>query len=147
MDKLEPPRPMVFEGNNIPAEWKKWKRHFQFYLTATEKNDKSDTVKTSILMSCIGDKGREIYDTFEFEPKAEEATVEPSMKLDEVIKRFDEYCNPRKNTTILRHKFFTYKQGESQAFGDFVAQLKRLSADCEFNTLKDSLVVHMIICG
>ena len=137
---------MVFEGNNIPAVWKKWKKHFAFYLVATEKQGKSDLIKTSILMSCIGEKGREIYDTFEFPAKAEDAEdddADPEMVLANVIKKFDEFCNPRKNTTILRHKFFCYKQGDGQTFSDFVTQLKRLSQDCKFETLKDSLILHI----
>ena len=96
MDKLEPPKPMSFDGNNIPADWKRWKKHFNFYLTATEKNEKSDVVKTSILMSCIGEKGREIYDTFEFEAKAAPADPDPSMILDNVTKKFEELQSAEK---------------------------------------------------
>ena len=40
-------------------------KHFNnFFLTATESYFKSDKVKTSILLTCIGSKGREIYETF-----------------------------------------------------------------------------------
>ena len=146
MDKLEPPKPLSFDGNNHPADWKKWKKLFDYYITATEKNTKS-CVKTSILLSCIGEKGREVYDSFDFPAKENEEDPDPSMVLDAVVKKFEEYCNPRKNTTILRHKFFSYKQIEGQSFSDYVTQLKLLSQDCEFLTLKDSLVVLMIICG
>ena len=59
MGRIEPPKALCFDSNNLSADWKRWRKHFDFYLTATEKNDKSDTVKTSILMSCIGEKGRE----------------------------------------------------------------------------------------
>ena len=53
----------------------------------------------------------------------------------------------KENTTILRHKFFRYKQNEGQAFMSFVTELKRLSGDCEFGTLKDLLIKDVVIIG
>ena len=102
MDNLRPPPPFSFEGN-LSHAWKVWEKHFNFFLTATESDSKSDKVKTSILLTCIGSKGREIYETFAF---AEEGD---KLKLKPVLEKFTEYCNPRKNITILRHQVFTYK--------------------------------------
>ena len=109
-------------------------------MAATEKDTKGDKIKTSIFLTCIGQKGREIYETFTFEPGDE-------MKLAPVLHKFSEYCNPRKNITILRHKFFTYRQQEGQNFHDFVTELKKLSSECEFDNLQDSLIKDMIVCG
>ena len=139
MDKLEPPQAFSFDGN-VSHSWKLWLKHFDFYLAATEKDTKGDKIKTSIFLTCIGQKGREIYETFTFEPGDE-------MKLAPVLHKFSEYCNPRKNITILRHKFFTYRQQEGQNFHDFVTELKKLSSECEFDNLQDSLIKDMIVCG
>ncbi len=137
---LSPPSPFTFKGN-LAESWKQWQKALDFYLTATESDSKSDKVKTSILLTCIGEKGREIYDTFEFENAGDK------LKLKPVLKKFEEYCNPRSNTTFERHKFFTYHQEEGQTFTSFVTELKKRSAACEFDTLKDSLIKDMIICG
>ena len=69
------------------------------------------------------------------------------MRLASVLDKFSEYCNPRKNITILCHKLFTYRQHEAQNFHDFVTELKKLSSECEFETLHDSLIKDMIVCG
>ena len=61
--------------------------------------------------------------------------------------KFGEYCNPRRNITILRHQFFTHKQDEGQSFTDFVTDLKIRASECEFGTLTDSLTKDMIVCG
>ena len=103
-------------------------------MTATESDEKEDNVKTCILLSCIGPKGREVYGTFDY---AEEGD---NKKLDVVMDKFEAYCKPKKNITISRHKFFTHKQKDGQSFSDFVTALKRLSDECEFQDLKDSLV-------
>ena len=98
MDKLRPPPPFSFEGN-VSHGWKTWQKHFQFFLTATESDSKSDKIKTSILLTCIGPKGRDIYETFTFKQDTDK------LKLKSVIEKFMSYCNPRKNITILRQIF------------------------------------------
>ena len=65
-------------------------------------------------------KGREIYETFNFDNPGDE------MTLACVLQKFSEYYNPRKNITMLRHKFFTYRQHEGQNFHDFVTELTKL---------------------
>ena len=102
MDKIEPPKVFSFDGN-VSHRWKLWFKHFDFYFAATEKDTKGDKVKTSIFLTCTSQKGREIYETFTFESGDE-------MKLAPVLHKFLEYCNHRKNITILRRKFYTYRQ-------------------------------------
>ena len=58
MDKLEPPQSFSFKGN-VSQGWKPRLKHSEFYLTATEKDRKNGKVKTSVLLTCIGEKGRE----------------------------------------------------------------------------------------
>ena len=140
MERLKPPGPLSFEGN-VAQTWKTWSKAFDFNLVATESDTKSDKIKTSILLTCIGERGREIYETFEFTNDGD------SLKLKPVLDQFEAYCNPRSNTTINRHKFFTYRQIEGQTFNNFVTELRTLSAECEFDNLRDSLIKDMIICG
>ena len=109
-------------------------------MAATEKDTKGGEIKTSIFLTCIGQKGREIYETFTFEPGDE-------MKLAPVLHKFSECPNPRKNVTIHHHKCFTYRQQVGQNFHDFVTELKKLSSECEFDKSQDSLIKDMIVCG
>jgi hypothetical protein len=69
------------------------------------------------------------------------------MKLKIVIQMFQDYCSPRKNITYMRHKFFTCKQRDGQSFDVFVTELKKRSAECEFETLRKGLIRDIIICG
>ena len=140
LNSFTPPGQMQFDGN-LREHWKKWKQELDFYLAATEKDQKDNKVQSSILLTCIGAQGREIYNTFTFNDN------EDKMNFDLLIKKFDEHCLPKKNVTLVRHKFFTYKQREGQSFHEFVIQLKRLSSDCEFGELKDSLIRDTIIIG
>ena len=74
-----------------------------------KKETKGDKIKISIFLTCSGQNEREINETFAFEPGDE-------MKLAPVLHKFSEYCNSKKNITILRHNFFTYRQQEGQNF-------------------------------
>ena len=140
MDRFTPPDPLPFEGN-IAEQWRKWKQELTLYITAAEKDKKSDLVKSSILLTCIGKKGQEIYNTFSFD------NVDDNMKFNIIIEKFDEYCSPRKNITFQRYKFFTCRQKEGQSFDQFVTELKKLSQDCEFGELCNSLIRDVIIMG
>ena len=140
MSKFNPPKEISFEGN-LSENWERWKKEFQFYLTATESNDKDEDVKTSRLLTTIGEKARDIYYTFTF---AEEGD---NMKLTPVMAKFDEYFNLKKNLPYTRFKFFTYNQASGQTIDEYVTELKSRSRHCEFGTLRDSLVRDRIVAG
>ena len=80
-----------------------------------------------------------MYEAFTFH------SADDEMKLEPVLNKFCEYCNPRKNVTILRHKYFTYRPLECMRFHDFVTKLIKLSVECEFENLRDSLIKYMIV--
>ena len=69
------------------------------------------------------------------------------MKFKVVVQKFKDYCSPRKNITFMQHKFFTCKQRDGHSFDEFVTELKKRNADCEFETLRNLLIRDIIICG
>ena len=64
-------------------------------MCATESDQKSDKIKTSILLTCIGERRHEIYQTFDFN------TDTDKLKLQPVLAKFENYCNPRTDATII----------------------------------------------
>ena len=58
----------------------------EIFLIASEK--KSYEVKRSILLSCMGKQAVQIYNNFTFD------TATCSVKYDEVLEKFDAFCNP-----------------------------------------------------
>ena len=127
---------MQFSGN-INENWTKWKHELEFYILAMESEEKPEWVKSSILLTCIRSKGREIYNTFNFE------NDEDKMTLSVIITKFDEYCTPSKTLLISdTNSLYTYRQKEGQSLDDFVTLSKKLAWNCEFSTLKESLIRH-----
>ena len=139
MDKLEPPQHFLFEGN-VSHIWKLWLKKFRLCFTTTEKDNKNHKIKTSMLVTCISQEDREIYEKSTFN------SADDEMKLESVLNKFSECRSPTENLTILRHKFVTYKQLEGRSFHDFIIELKKLNSECEFKNFWDSLIKDMIVC-
>lgn len=139
MSRFNPPKELSHEGS-LSVEWGRWKKEFKFYLTATESSEKDEDVKTSRLLTAIGEKARDINYTFTFEEEDE-------MKLAPVMTKFDEYITPKKNLPYLRFKFFSYNQTDGQTIDEYVTELKSRSRHFEFDSLKDGLIRDKIAAG
>lgn len=133
------PPALSFEGN-VKENWKKWRQRFEVYLVATDLKSKSDERKIAVLLHVAGEEAMEKYETFGL-------SDEQKKSLDEVYKAFEEFCTPKVNESVERHFFFSRVQNGGENFTSFVTDLKKLSASCEFGTLKDSLIKDRIICG
>jgi hypothetical protein len=88
----------------------------------------------------IGLEGREIYNTFHFG----EGEVD---KLEVLLNKFEDYCIPKTNVTVIRHRFNTRVQGHSESIDQYVTDLKLIAKDCEFEHLEDGLIRDRIVCG
>lgn len=58
-------------------------------------------VESSIVLHEAFEEAMKVYDTFTFEEE------EVKHKLTGIMTRFEDYCNPKKNITYERYKFFT----------------------------------------
>ena len=140
MDQLKPPGNLDFESPDLAYAWKKWREEITLYLDLATKTDEKER-KVKLFLYLIGSKGREIYGTMQFE------TEEKDRTLDELIQSFGEYCDPRKNETVERHKFFTRNQESGETFDKYLTELRLLEKTCDFGTLSDSLLRDRIVCG
>ena len=90
---------LSFTGN-LSENWSKWKREFGSCLTATKSISKPDAVKTSHLLTAIGEKGREVYYTFTFTDETE------AMEYSAVLQKFGAYMSTKKNISYMHYRFF-----------------------------------------
>ena len=137
MDQLKPPESMCWQGN-LAENWKMFEQRFRLYLSAIGYDSKAVKTKSSVLLHLLGEKGLEVYNTFKFEDGHE-------MNLDEIMAKFQAYCNSRRNVTFQRYIFFTYIHPQDTNLSRYVTTLKKLAEPCEFGTLKDSIIRDRII--
>ena len=61
---FRPPGELDIIEGNVSENFKRWKRQFEIYLTASGVVEKSQETQTAILLYCAGAKVIEIYDNF-----------------------------------------------------------------------------------
>ena len=94
-----------------------------------------------MLLHCIGEKAREVYNTFAF------SSTEDSKKYNKVLGHFEAYIGPRKKFTYSCFKFFAYRQEPGQKFDDYLTEMSKLTSDCDLLELCPSLLIDMLIIG
>ena len=139
MNQLPPPKPLSFVGN-VAENWRRWIQQFRLYLNATGFDKKPTQVQCSTLLKVAGEEALEIFNTFGL-------SDEDKVKIDVVIKKFEEYCTPQKNVTYERHVFNTRAQGATERIDVYITELRKLARNCEFGELHDSIICDRIVCG
>ena len=150
MEHLLPkPREMDFNAPNLAATWKKWKQNMEFYLTAMMKG-KTEEEKYSVFLFLIGEQGRDVFNTMQWEKKRDEEgnpTDEDEITVKQLFQKFEEYCLPKKNLVVERRKFFWRNQQDDETFDQYMTELKNLASTCEFGELHDGLLTYKIVDG
>jgi len=129
MNQLPPPKPLSLEGN-AAENWRRWIQQFRLFLN----------VQCSTLLTVAGEEALEIFNTFGL-------SDEDKIKIDVVIKKFEEYCTSKKNVAYERHMFNTSAQGATEGIDAYVTELRKLPRNCEFGELHDSIIRDRIVCG
>ena len=67
--------------------------------------------------------------------------------MTKVLLKFEEHCEPKKNVSYERYKFFSRAQESGESIDQYVTILRKLCETCEFGTLKNSLIKDRIVLG
>ena len=126
MDMFKPPPPMSFTTGNVAENWRRWEQQFITYFTAAELSKKDKKTKVAILLHCAGGEAQDIMRGFTFSGTEGDKR---DVWMD-VIKKFKEHCDPRKNSVFERHKFWQRDQKDSEGFDQWVTDLRILLDGC-----------------
>lgn len=135
---IQQPAPLQQDGN-LASNWKEWKSSFDYFLIAAGKDSAPSKEKCGLFMHVIGKYGREIYEELD-------VTEEIKQEYSALCIKFAEYCDPTKNINYERHMFFeTYQHNND--FDKYLGELKVKSKNCEFGSLRNSLILTQMIRG
>ncbi|CAC5393322.1 unnamed protein product [Mytilus coruscus] len=135
----QPPEMDFSHEDNLSEKWKRWKQTMNLYLEVA-MGEKTEKEQCRAVLYVIGLEGREIYKTFNFgENEAD--------KLEVLLKKFEDYCIPKKNVTVIRHRFNTRVQNPSESIDQYLTDLKLIAKNCELEHLKDGLIRDRTVCG
>ena len=76
---------------------------------------REESTKVKLFLYLVGSQGREIYSTMTF------GVPENERNLKQVIDAFDKHCNPKRNETVERYKFFSRFQFPVESLEKFEA--------------------------
>ena len=94
------------------------------------------------LLTVIANDAIDVFNTLPWDAEGDD------KKIDKVfIEKLEEYCEPRKNVSYERHKFFSRAQKSGETIDQYVTVLRKLSESCELSTLKNSLIKDRIVLG
>ncbi|CAH0717620.1 unnamed protein product, partial [Brenthis ino] len=133
------PKLNIATNQNNNSNWKKWWQYFELFLLATGLEEAPEKRKIAIMLHTIGEKGIEIYNSFNIDIN--------KITLKDIKTKFDNYFEPQKNLTIIRHSFFTRMQKPEEGIDAFLTDLQNIGNKCEFGTLKESLIKDIFIAN
>ena len=126
---------MDWSAVNLPEQWKKFHSHAELIFNGPLKA-KSEDVKVTYLLLWVGDKGREVRNSWT-DLDADEPPEDPK-KLKTLYDRYKAHVQPKLNPIFARFKFNNEIQGSSTV-EQFITRLRLLAVDCTFKDPEDMI--------
>ena len=127
---------MDWGSGDLPTAWKSFKQHVQFMFDGPLKG-KNEETKCNYLMIWVGNKGRDIYSTWNLQQSE-------SKLLKTYYDKFENYVKPKSNKLYVHYKCSQRRQTETETFEQFVTDLRILIKDCEYQQ-KDEMLRDQIV--
>ncbi|XP_077974651.1 uncharacterized protein LOC120332223 [Styela clava] len=118
---------------NLSENWGKFKQQFEIYLEASGDNVKSVNTRVAIFFNFAREDAVEIYNNFDF------AEADNGKKLDKVIEKFENYCNPRENVNFERHQFWQSTRDVTETIDHFVTRRSKVKS-CVFKEGSEDMI-------
>ena len=130
-----------WESHNLVETWRSFKQYADLMFSGPLK-DKSEAEQCSYLLFWVGEKGRDIFNTWP--DLAEEDRDKLTLKA--LYMRFEQHVAPKANPTFARYKFYNRLQGQLEPVEQFITDLKLLAKDCAFHK-SNEMIRDRIVFG
>ncbi|XP_068674761.1 uncharacterized protein [Montipora foliosa] len=97
--------------------------------------------RAATLLKVIGNDAIDVFNTITWDAEGDDT------KIEKVLQKFEEHCEPKKNASYERYKFFSRAQESGETIDQYVTVLRKWSEICEFGTLRNSLIKDRIVLG
>ncbi|KAK9539545.1 hypothetical protein VZT92_004644 [Zoarces viviparus] len=139
MENTGVPTPrMDWDSSNLPDAWREFRQHVELMFSGPLRA-KEEEEKCSYLLLWIGEKGRDVYNTWTL-------TADERKVLQTYYAKFEAYVTPKANPIFARYKFHEKIQKDCENFDQFVTELKLLVKDCNYPN-GDEMIRDRIVFG
>lgn len=129
----------IEEFNNEKEEWRYYVERMDHFFEANAIEDAAK--KRSIFLVSVGAKTYKLI-------RSLVAPEDPKNKsYEELAKLVQEHYQPKPSVIVERFKFNTRCQQSGETIPMYLAELKRLSENCEFGANLDEMLRDRIVCG
>ena len=115
---LSPPEPLNLSGGNIAPNWKKFKQKYTNYEIATGISSKDSSTRVATLLTVVGNDAIDVFNTLTWDKEGDDKEIE------KVLLKFEEHCEPKKNVSYERYKFFSRAQESVESIDQYVTILR-----------------------
>ena len=139
---LPPPSALEIHCANAAEKWKKFLLAWNNYSLATKLNTEDEAVQVATLLTVIGEPARDVFSTFQFTTEADKQKIQP------VLTKFQEYCEPRRNIPFERYLFNKRIQEPGETYDQYLTELRKIAEGCEFdNITPDEILRDRLVFG
>ena len=114
----------------------RWKEVMQLVFSGPDAEKWKEEQKAAQFLICIGQKGRDICRAWCASGKLSEDGMKDRKIL---LKRFDEYCSPRRNISVRPAKALLRKEPKRKLTDEWLTQLRLIVENCECENIDDML--------
>ena len=127
--RLTPPAPFPFKS---PAEWLKWKKHFEQFHTASGLAAEQDRKQVNTLLYTMGEEAEDTLESTN--PTADERNTYWG-----VIGKFVAFFQVRRNVIFERARF-NRCQNEDESVEQFITSLYSHAERCDYGALREAMI-------
>ena len=122
------------------SNWEFFKDSWKNIATATKLDQKEKQIVAATLLSIMGKEFLHVC-------KKLPMTVEERQDADVILTKLDEYFVPKRNTIYERYVFNCSSQKHGKTFDQFLTELRKFAATCQFGTFEDEMLRDRIVTG
>ena len=95
------------------------------------------------MLTVVGEDAREVFSTFTgWDSDGDDAKIQP------VLAKFAEYCQPRKNIPFERYRFNRRIREAGESYNQYRTALRMLADGCDFPTISpDEILLDHLVLG
>ena len=131
----------IENDSDMESNWKRFKRAWDNYETASNLKNESVEYRCAVLLTCIGEEANEMLDGFKFE------AGENRNDIDIVLAKFKQFCVGSTHEAFESYRFHSRTQEPSESIDTYVAELRRLAKGCRFEDQEDRMIRDRILMG
>ena len=133
---ISPPEKIDFKE----VQWEKWSRRWERYRTISFLNQMPEEYQVNQLIYVMGEEAEDLFERLGLK----QTDFDDYTKI---IEALNNHFRGGVNLVYERSKFFARMQAQGEPVEMFIADLHKIANRCNFENMKESLIMHKIIQG